>query len=78
MYKCVINREFIDRHTGGLITAGAVELSEERIKEIQNVDKTLITVLGKIEVEEPIEEVVEEPIEEVEPPKPKTTRKTTK
>lgn len=74
MYKCVINREFIDRHTGGLITAGAVELSEERIKEIQNVDKTLITVLGKIEVEEPVEEVVEE----VEPPKPKTTRKTTK
>lgn len=74
MYKCVINREFIDRHTGALISAGAVELSEERIKEIQNVDKTLITVLCKIEVEEPIEEVVEE----VEPPKPKTTRKTTK
>ena len=89
MYKCVAHRDFVDKHTGNLIVAGAsLELSGERIKEIKDVDKTLICVLGEIvektehrvvvdftpnEVVEPIEEV---DVEDVKPQtKPKSRSK---
>lgn len=91
MYKCSVNREFKDKHTGNLIVAGAtLELSEERIKEIRDVDKTLITVLGEIVTKTEHSEVIDftpngvvEPIkevsvEEVKAPKKPKAKKTTK
>lgn len=47
MKKVMINRTFKDRVTGKERKAGKfVELSEERIAEIQAVDPKLITVVG--------------------------------
>lgn len=85
MYKCIANREFKDKYTGDLIVAGAtLELAGERVKEIKEVDKTLIDVLGEIVAEVNFSvgktkttEDAETVVEETKPPK-KQTKKTTK
>lgn len=46
MKKVEIKQRFIDRHTGKMRNVGeVVDLTEERIAEIQSVDPMLITVL---------------------------------
>lgn len=48
MKKVKIEQRFIDRHTGKMRNAGeVVELTEERIAEIQSVDPALISVLAE-------------------------------
>ena len=50
MLKVLINMAFKDRYTGKMYEANKeVEISKERATEIQNIDKSLITVLGIVE-----------------------------
>lgn len=60
MKKVLINRDFKDRATKKMRTAGSiVEMSEERVEEILAVDKKLITVVGTV-VENTTEENAKE------------------
>lgn len=74
MKKVLVNIPFNDVYTGEAYKAGqTIELSEERVAEVKEVNKNMISVIGNVEapVAEP-EEPVEEPVE---PPEKKTKKK---
>lgn len=78
MKKVLINETFKDVYTGRMRTAGdTAEMTDERIKEIKEVNPNFVTVIGKAEtVEETEVEEVEDIAEDEAAGKPK--RKTTK
>lgn len=78
MKKVLINETFKDVYTGRMRTAGDIcEMTDERIKEIKEVNPNFVTVIGKAEtVEETEVEEVEDIAEDEAAGKPK--RKTTK
>ena len=72
--KVLINENFKDRYTGKMRVAGKkVEMTEDRIKEIKEVNPNFITVIGnvaaatedEVEVAEIAEEITEENVEDV-------------
>ena len=81
MKKVLINETFKDVYTGRMHTAGDTdEMTDERIKEIKEVNPNFVTVIGKaetmVEVEETVEEVEDIAEEEAaEKPKRRTTKK---
>lgn len=82
MKKVLINETFKDVYTGRMRTAGDIcEMTDERIKEIKEVNPNFVTVIGKAEtveeteVEE-VEDIAEDIAEDEAAGKPK--RKTTK
>lgn len=72
--KVIINENFKDRYTGKMRVAGKkVEMTEDRIKEIKEVNPYFITVIGnvaaatedEVEAAETAEEITEEDVEDV-------------
>ena len=54
MFNVLVNIGFEDRHTGKKYTPGdVIQLTEERIAEVQEVNKDFITVLGEVEPPKP-------------------------
>lgn len=50
MKKVLINVSFKDRYTGKMHTAGSTtEMTEERIKEVKEINPNFVTVIGTIE-----------------------------
>ena len=73
--KVLVNIEFKDRYTGEVYVAGKTyDMTEERIKEVKEVNPNFIDVIGNAEPakEEPVaaDQGTEEPVEPVEPAEP--------
>lgn len=58
MKRVVVNVGFIDAYTGEKYKAGEViTLTEERIAEVREIDKNLISIVGNAPVEETEEDI---------------------
>ncbi len=66
MKRVMVNVAFKDAYTGELYKAGSeINLTEERVAEVKEIDKNMISVIGNVEPEvETQEEPVEEPVKE--------------
>lgn len=54
--KVIVNKKFVDKETGELHKAGdEIEVTEERLAEIQSVSKELVSVIEDDEAEETAE-----------------------
>ena len=54
--KVIVNKKFVDKETGELHKAGdEIEVTEERLAEIQSVSKELVSVIEDNEAEETAE-----------------------
>lgn len=63
MRTVLVNVAFRDRYTNELYVAGKeYPMSEDRIKEVKEVNPNFITVIGLPEAAEPVVEPVEEPV----------------
>ena len=72
MYNVLVNIPFEDAHTHDFYVMGSViQLTEERIAEVQAVDKNFISVLGVVD------EVIEVDKPQEEPKKTRTRKKKT-
>lgn len=69
MKKVQANVDFKDRYTGKVYKAGKTyQMSEERVAEIKETDKKLITVVGVVAERKAAEKPEEEEDEPVNPP----------
>lgn len=81
MKQVLVNVPFRDKYTGEMYAAGkAYPMTEDRVKEVKDVNPNFITVIGNAAVEEaPVEEVQEaaeeETVEEAPVKKPKKAKK---
>lgn len=76
MKQVLVNVPFCDRYTGEEYIAGKTyPMSEERVKEVKEVNPNFITVVGNVAATAPVEEVPEEEPVEVPEEKPKKGKK---